>query len=113
MNASLFSLPRIPATANPAPYSNPRTAGSDNSALPRSAFNLSNTGSPSPGGTPVATSSQTPPTESRSLRTASTSSIIRAAASGTGQRTGEASTCSSVTDAGSGTSARTSPTRVT
>ena len=113
MNASLFSLPRVFATAKPAPYSKPSTAGSDNSALPRSAFSLSNTGSPSPAGTPVATSSHTPPTESRSFRTASMSSSIRAAASGTGQRVGLASTCSSVTAVGSGIVATTSPTRVT
>src|SRR5579883_301224 len=66
-NTSLFSLPRRVAAPNPAPYSNPSTAGSDSSALPRSALSLSNTGSPRPGGTPVATSSQTPPTESRSF----------------------------------------------
>ena len=40
-----------------------------------------------PGGTPVATSSPTPPIESWSLRTSSISAIIRAAAAGSGQRT--------------------------
>src|SRR5438132_5614997 len=40
MNASLFSLPRAPATANPAPYSKPITAGSKSSALARSALSL-------------------------------------------------------------------------
>src|SRR5262245_16666503 len=56
---SLFLLPRAVATAKPAPYSNPVTAGNDNSPLAKSALSLSNTGSPQPGGTPVATSSQT------------------------------------------------------
>ena len=72
------------ATAKPAPYSNAITAGSDSSALARSALSLSKTGSPSPAGTPVATSSQTPPIESWSLRTSSISAIICAAAAGIG-----------------------------
>ena len=91
-NGSLFSLPRARATPKPAPYSTPRTAGRLNSAFPRSAFSLSNTGSPHPGGTPVATSSEMPPTESRSERIRSISSAIRDAASWSGQRTGFAST---------------------
>ncbi len=66
-NKSLFWLPRAVATPKPAPYSNAITAGNDNSALARSAFSLSKTGSPQPGGTPVATISQTPPMESCSL----------------------------------------------
>ncbi len=89
---SLLALPRAVATAKPAPYSKAITAGSDKSALARSAFSLSNTGSPSPGGTPTATSSLTPPIESWSLRTSSIRSIMRCAASGSGQRTGVAST---------------------
>ena len=62
----------------------PVTAGSDSRALARSALSLSKTGSPRPGGTPVATSSQTPPIESWSLRTSSIRAIIRSAAGGIG-----------------------------
>ena len=109
----MFSLPRIRATAKPAPYSNAVTAGSDNKPFAKSALSLSNTGSPQPGGTPTATSSHTPPMESRSLRTASIKAIIRSAAVGSGQRTGVASTWSSVTAVGSGTSEITSPTCLT
>ncbi len=47
--ASNTSLPRVArmfATAKPAPYSKPNTAGSESNALPRSAFSLSKIGSP-------------------------------------------------------------------
>ena len=109
VNVSLFSLPRIVATSNPAPYSTPSTAGRLNIALPRSALSLSNTGSPQPAGTCVATSSATPPTESCSLRMRSISAIIWSAISMSGQRTMLDSTCSSVTVAGSSTCAISSP----
>ena len=39
------------------------TAGRLNNAFPRSALSLSNTGSPRPAGSPVATTSATPPIE--------------------------------------------------
>ena len=113
MKASLFWLPRAVATAKPAPYSKAVTAGSDNSALARSALSLSKTGSPSPAGTPTAINSLTPPIESWSLRTSSINSIMRAAVSGSGQRTGVDSTCSRVTAVGSGTSAMCWPTCLT
>jgi hypothetical protein len=61
---SLLALPRAVATAKPAPYSKATTAGNDSRPLAKSALSLSKTGSPQPGGTPVATSSQTPPIES-------------------------------------------------
>ena len=107
--ASLFSIPVSVAQPKPMPYSTPSTAGRLNSALPKSAFSLSKTGSPQPGGTPVATSSEMPPIESRSERIRSISSAIRAAASWSGQRTGFASTWSSVTAAGSSIRASMSP----
>ena len=87
------------AQPNPMPYSTPRTAGRLKSALARSAFSLSKTGSPRPAGTPVATTSATPPTEFRSARIRSMSATIRAARAGSGQRTtfgspeGSVSTC--------------------
>ena len=58
---------------NPLPNSTPFTALIENIALPRSACNLSNTGSPSPIGTLTATISAIPPTESPSRRTFSIS----------------------------------------
>ena len=109
-------MPRRVAQPNPTPYSTPSTAGRLNSALPRSAFSLSKTGSPSPAGTPEATISATPPIEFRSPRTRSISATIRAAAAASGQRTtlgrpsGRRSTWSGATAAGSGTRATTSPT---
>src|SRR5580698_1810349 len=118
-NRSLFWLPRSVTQPKPIPYSTPRTAGRLKRALARSALILSNTGSPSPGGTPVATISAAPPIESPWPRRLSISETIRAAACESGQRTmfgwpsGSFSTCSSVTAAGSGTSATTSPTCLT
>ena len=114
MKASLFALPRTVATAKPAPYSNAITAGSDSSALARSALSLSKTGSPRPGGTP----------DGHQLADAADRVLVlahlldqrdhpRRPPPGSGQRTGVASTCSSVTAVGSGTSATTSPTCLT
>ena len=53
---------RVPA--KPLPISKPFDAGSESSACARSASSLSKTGSPRPGGTPRATHSTTPPSES-------------------------------------------------
>lgn len=87
VNRSLCSLPRIVTQPNPMPYSTPSTAGSENRAFAKSALSLSNTGSPRPAGTPVATISAAPPMESPALRQSSMSSIIRSAAEASGQRT--------------------------
>ena len=87
--------------AKPLPISNPLAAGSDSIALARSASSLSNTGSPSPGGTPRATASTTPPSESPAFRASSMRSIMRSAVAASGQRTMLASTASRVTVAAS------------
>jgi hypothetical protein len=61
------------------------------------ASSFSNTGSPSPAGTPCATQVTTPPSESPARRASSMRRIISSAATGSGQRVIEASTCSRVT----------------
>ena len=85
---SLCSMPVMRVPAKPLPISKPFEAGSDSSARARSASSLSKTGSPSPAGTPRATHSTTPPSESPRARAASMRSAISAAAAGSGQRTG-------------------------
>ena len=81
-------MPVMRVPAKPLPISKPFEAGSDISARARSASSLSKTGSPSPAGTPRATHSTTPPSESPRLRAASICAAISAAAAGSGQRTG-------------------------
>ena len=114
-NVSLLSVPRSNAHPNPTPYSTPNTAGKLKRAFPKSAFNLSKTGSPSPAGTPVATTSATPPTEFCSPRSRSMRSTISVAATASGHLTmlgvpsGKRSTCSTLIDAGSVIRATTSP----
>ncbi len=85
--------------AKPLPISKPLVAGSESIALARSASSRSNTGSPSPAGTPRTRHSITPPTESPSERTDLMRSIIFCAVSGCGQRTALASTSASVGNA--------------
>ena len=94
--ASLCSDPLSRVPAKPLPISKPFVAGSESIAFARSASSRSNTGSPSPGGTPRTRHSITPPTESPSLRTALMRSIIAAAVAGCGQRTAVASTSARV-----------------
>ena len=98
-NTSLCSLPRIRAPATPRPSSKPLVAGSESIALARSASRRSNTGSPSPAGTPRTRHSITPPTESPALRTALMRSIIFSAVARCGHRTAVASTSASVGNA--------------
>lgn len=76
------------------PTSKPLLAGSDMHAFANSASSLSNTGDPRPEGTFLATHSTTPPMESPVLLILSMRSIMRSAASSSGQRTMFASTCS-------------------
>ena len=73
---------RVPS--KPLPISKPFEAGSDISARARSASSLSKTGSPRPAGTPRATHSTTPPSESPRRRAASMRSAISAAEDGVG-----------------------------
>ena len=87
VNSSLCSRPVRSVPANPLPISKPFVAGRLSIALARSASNLSNTGSPSPGFTPRTTHSMTPPTELPSLRICSMSAIIFSAATGSQVRT--------------------------
>ena len=75
-NGSLCSMPVMRVPAKPLPISKPLEAGSDSRPRARSASSLSKTGSPSPGGTPRATHSTTPPSESPRSRAASMASII-------------------------------------
>ena len=98
--------------ANPEPISKPLLALIASIAFARSLSSLSKTGSPSPGGTPRTEHSTTPPRESRASRVRSISSTMRAAASGSGQRTGVFSTSARVTVSGS-TSASMSLVRLT
>ncbi|MEZ5374355.1 MAG: hypothetical protein R2704_16840 [Microthrixaceae bacterium] len=60
-NGSLWVLPVIVVPAKPEPTSNPLAAGSDMHAAASVASSLSNTGSPSPAGTPRAMQVTTPP----------------------------------------------------
>ena len=99
--ASLCSLPLSKVPAKPEPISKPLVAGSDITALARSASSLSNTGMPSPTGGLRTTHSITPPQESPSRPIASIRSIIRLAVAGSGQRTMVDSTSSRVTCSGS------------
>ncbi len=99
--ASLCSLPRIRAPANPLPSSKPLLAGTDSMAPASRASVLPNTGSPQPAGRPRTAQATTPPTESCASRAATTSAVKRSAAAGSGQRTGWASTAASVTTSGS------------
>ena len=84
-------------SAKPLPISNPLVAGRLIIALARSASSLSKTGSPRPAGTPLTTHSIVPPMLSPWERTCLIRSIILAAASESGQRTGVASTKADVT----------------
>src|SRR5579862_1677947 len=72
---------------NPEPMSKPLDAGRLSIALPKSASSRSKTGSPQPTGTPRATPSTIPPTESPARRIFSISRIIFSAAALSGQRT--------------------------
>ena len=65
-NSSLFSLPRRRTEAKPAPNSMPFTAGMPNTAADIRLSMPPNSAPPSPAGTPSATHSITPPTESPS-----------------------------------------------
>ena len=62
--SSLFSVPRIDTTSNPLPISTPLTAFIPIKPCARSASNLSNTGSPKPGGTFLAITDIFAPIES-------------------------------------------------
>ena len=99
--ASLCSLPFIRLPLKPEPISKPFVAGSDITALARSASSLSNTGMPKPMGGFLTTHSITPPQESPSRPIASIRSIICSAMAASGQRTMLASTASRVGLAGS------------
>ena len=83
-NASLFSLPAICAAWNPSPISKPLTAPIEQIAFARLALNLSNTGSPSPAGSPEITHSTMPPAESFSVILFSRYCSASAAASASG-----------------------------
>ena len=99
--ASLCSLPLSSVPPKPEPISKPFVAGSDITALARSASSLSNTGIPSPTGGRRTTHSITPPQESPSRPIASIRSTMRSAMAGSGQRTMFDSTASRVTRLGS------------
>ena len=99
--ASLCSLPLSKVPAKPEPISNPLVAGSDITALARSASSLSNTGMPRPIGAWRTRQVITPPQESPSRPIASMRSIIWAAMAWSGQRTIFASTAARVTCSGS------------
>ena len=79
----------ISALSKPNPYSNPFTALILNIALPRSACNLSKTGSPSPAGQLLIKQVIIPPVESPSSFKSSMSSIIFSEVSGSGHLTSE------------------------
>ncbi len=64
---------------------------------------------PSPTGTPSASTSTTPPSESPSLAAALTSRIIASAAAGSKQRTGDSSTCARSPKVGRAAVARAAP----
>ena len=67
MKASLLLRPVLWLVAKPSPVSTPLTAPKEKSACPNFASNLSNTGSPSPIGSPLAIHSTTPPEEFNSF----------------------------------------------
>ena len=98
--SSRFSVPRISTTRNPAPISTPLTALMLIRARARSASRRSNTGSPSPGGTPLATTSIRAPMESPDFLSASMKRAISSAAAGSGQKNGLRSTSSQSNAAG-------------
>ena len=99
VKGSLWSRPVMDTPAKPEPISKPLAAGSDRAALAKSASSLSNTGSPSPGGTLRATHSTIPPSELPSRRAASMASVMASACSGDGHRVASASTSAKVTAA--------------
>ena len=76
INASFCPLPRSAAPAKPSPNSTPFTPGMANSAAASRLVTPSNRGSPSPPGSPSATHSITPPTESPAARAAQISLSI-------------------------------------
>ena len=88
------------AEAKPAPISKPRTAPTLISACASSASSLSNTGSPSPAGTPSAITSTRPPTESPASFASAIARSIRTAAAGSGDRTGFRSIPGAIDDGG-------------
>ena len=99
--ASLWALPFSRVPAKPDPISKPLVAGSDITALAKSASSLSNTGIPNPVLACLTTHSITPPQESPSWPIASMRWIICSAIPASGQRTMLLSTCSGVTELGS------------
>src|SRR5690606_1591026 len=94
MISSCAAEPRERAWVNPSPISTPLIAWMDISAAASRASSLRSqwTWLPSPGGTPYASTSTTPPRVSASFLAASTSATIAALASGSRQRSGSAST---------------------
>ena len=98
--SSRFSVPRISTTRKPAPISTPLTALMLIRAWARSASRRSNTGSPSPGGTPLATTSTRAPMESPDFLSASMKRAISSATSASGQKNGLRSTSSQSKAAG-------------
>ncbi len=76
VNRSLAILPRILASAKPAPNSTPFTAGIENNKCAKQLSTLSKNGSPKPAGAPVTAHSTTPPMLSPSLFTSLNNSSI-------------------------------------
>ena len=85
---SLSSEPLRLADSKPSPISQPFTDGMLITAYAMRALSLSNTGSPTPGGTPTARNSRMPPQVSPSSLISRVRSIIVFAASRSGQRMG-------------------------
>ena len=76
VKGSLFSLPRSPAAAKPAPNSTPFTAGMPNTMAAMRFSMPPNMGSPRPAGRPSTAHSTMPPTESPSARAAAMACCI-------------------------------------
>ena len=91
--SSRFWLPRSATTSKPSPISTPFTALMLISAWAMSASRRSKTGSPSPAGTPLATTVTFAPMESPSFFSARISSSNASILSGSGQKNGFCSTC--------------------
>ena len=91
--SSRFWLPRSATTSKPSPISTPFTALMLISAWAMSASRRSKTGSPSPAGTPLATTVTLAPMESPSFFSARINSSNASILSGSGQKNGFCSTC--------------------
>ena len=86
-NVSLFSEPKSSEPAKPEPNSTPFTDGIENMAELMSDSREPNMGSPSPTGTPVVTDCMMPPIESAFFFVSIMTSLMAAAASGSGHLT--------------------------